>query len=293
MKVLWIIFLQVSTLMAQPFEIQGHRGARGLAPENSLPAFKKALDLGIEVLELDVIISKDGKVLVSHEASFNPLFTTDPQGKPVTKAETYNLYQMNYSDIKAFDVGSRKNPLFPQQKPEKCYKPQLSEVLDFCNKYCKEKKQKAPRFNIELKSLEEDYGKSQPKPEVFIDKVLKVLKQHAHASQICLQSFDFNVLNLLGQQRKSKYKYLISVLIEPDDNNDLSFNLGRLSFLPDIWSPNYKVLNGLLVQEIHQKGIKVIPWTVNTKEDMLKIRAFGCDGLISDYPDRALELFKP
>ena len=115
--------------MAQIPFIQGHRGCRGLYPENSLPAFEHALNIGVRVLEMDVCLSADGQVVVSHEPYMNARYASHPAGNPVLKEEEsqLNLYQMPYSEIKRFDVGSRGNASFPEQKKVPTYKPLLSE----------------------------------------------------------------------------------------------------------------------------------------------------------------------
>jgi glycerophosphoryl diester phosphodiesterase len=130
-------------------DIQGHRGCRGLLPENSLPAFEKAIDLGVNTLELDIAITKDNKVVVSHEPFMNPVICYNLEGKsiPDSLEKYYNLYKMNYEDIKEFDCGSKFHPRYPKQVKLKTYKPLLSEVFDLVTS-----KNSDPKFNIEIKS---------------------------------------------------------------------------------------------------------------------------------------------
>ena len=122
-----LVLLCQITLMAQKPTIQGHRGCRGEFPENTLPAFQHALDAGVTVLEMDVCISADGQVLVSHEPYMNSLYAIKPDGTPVLKSEEkgLNVYKMSYSEVRKFDVGSRGNPLFPEQKKVFAYNPCL------------------------------------------------------------------------------------------------------------------------------------------------------------------------
>lgn len=270
-------------------EIQGHRGARGLAPENTIPAFKKAIDLGVHTLELDVVISADKQVVVSHEPQFNPAFSIDADKKPVESFDQYNIYKMPYADVKKFDVGSRKNILFPDQKTESTNKPLLKEVIAFQKKYAPNVKIK---YNIEIKSLTEEYNKTQPEPIEFIELVLKAIGKSLKPEQLCLQSFDKNILIRLNEINKPNKRFQISWLIEEKDDNEIDSNLELLGFKPDIWSPYYKTLTQERIKILHSKNIKVIPWTVNNKTDMENLANMGCDGLITDYPDRAKTIFK-
>jgi glycerophosphoryl diester phosphodiesterase len=105
---------------------------------------------------------------------------------------------------------------------------------------------------------------------------------------VVLQSFDINVLKILHWQQQSSLYFDISFLVEPEDDNEIDSNLEKLGFKPDIWSPNFSVLSKTKVDYLHQKGIKVIPWTVNEISDMSQMLNLGCDGIITDYPDRAI-----
>jgi glycerophosphoryl diester phosphodiesterase len=276
----------------RPFEIQGHRGCRGLMPENTLEAFRKAIDLGVDTLELDVVISKDRKVVVSHDPFFNPQITTKPNGGFYKSELDSNLYLMDYLDIKKHDVGQRGNPDFPEQVKIKVFKPLLSEVFEEISRYLALKNKKAISYNIEIKSLSHEYHKTQPGPVEFVDLVLGEVGKVLIDNKLTFQSFDFKVLQYFHLLNKRQRIYIISALIEPQDNNEIDFNLEKLGFKPDIWSPNFNVLSKSKVQYLHSIGIKVIPWTVNTVADMDKMYAYGCDGLITDYPDRAMKFIK-
>jgi glycerophosphoryl diester phosphodiesterase len=272
------------------FEIQGHRGARGLMPENTLEAFKVALENNVETLELDVVISKDKKVVVSHEPYFNPRISTDPKGQDIQKKEQYNLYQMTYAQIKKFDVGKKGNDLFPNQQKLPAYKPLLSEVISYVNQLCKAMNRQPPKYNIEIKSEAAAYGLSQPSPNVFCDLVLKTIGKSIPQKNLCLQSFDFNVLSYLNTLNYLKKRFDISVLLEAEDENEVGPVLEKLGFTPDIWSPYYKTLNPERVKALKDMHIRVIPWTVNEVSDMRNIKKMACDGLITDYPNRVKDI---
>lgn len=271
------------------FEIQGHRGARGLVPENTIPAFLRAIEEGVHTLELDVVISKDGKVVVSHEPYFNPQIATLPNGELVTAETKSNIYELNYRQIKKFDVGLRGNPNFPEQQKMSAHKPLLSKMIKTSEAYAKSKGIAALNYNIELKSLEEEYHISQPEPEEFCDLVVKIISKYLPPERVTIQSFDFNILKFWHQQIKSRNypSVSLSALIEPEDNNDIDFNLNKLGFVPHVWSPYFKKLSTETVAQLHAKNIRVIPWTVNEIDDMKFVKKIGCDGLITDYPNRA------
>lgn len=288
--ILWI--MTSNTLQAQYFEIQGHRGCRGLLPENTLPAFYRAIDEGVQTLEMDVVISADKKVVVSHDPFFNTDVTTRPDGKPMAKDEKSNLYQLDYSQIKKYDVGLRGNPLFPEQNPVAAYKPLLSEVLKKTERYAHKKGIKNLKYNIEIKSLPEEYNVSQPEVEEFCDLVHDAIFSVLSPESVVIQSFDFNVLKYwFIRANAGEYQNVqLSALIEPLDNNDVEFNLNKLGFKPAIWSPYFKQVTAERVKQLHELNIRVIPWTVNEVEDMKTVKELGCDGLITDYPNRARNL---
>jgi len=286
---LFLIFPILTFAQNMEFEIQGHRGCRGLMPENTIPAFKKAIDLGVHTLELDLIISKDKKVVVSHDPFFNPNCTTDPTGKFISKENQGNLYKLSYEEIKKYDVGLRGNKDYPEQQKMAVYKPLLEDMIRESEKYAKAKGVKPLKYNIEIKSEEKEYDISQPKVEEFSDLVYQIIIKQLPPERVTLQSFDYNVLKFWHQQiEQKKYKSIaLSALIEPMNNNEVRFNLDKLGFKPQIWSPYFVQATEKRVKELHELGIKIIPWTVNKREDMEKVKAVGCDGLITDYPDRA------
>lgn len=274
------------------FDLQGHRGCRGLMPENTVAAFKKALDLGVTTLELDVVISKDQQVVVSHEPYFNSAFSIKPDGKPVEKSEekSLNLYQMDYADIRRYDVGSNGNPAYPEQQKLKTYKPLLSEVIEQAEAYRKSKNGPAFSYNIELKSEPSEYNKSQPEPAAFCNLVQAIIKKQLLPDRVTIQSFDFAMLKQWKKQVDSGTypKVRLAALVE--NLRSPEKNLEELGFKPDIFSPYYRLLTQDKIARLHEQGIRVIPWTVNQRDDMVRLKAWGVDGLITDYPDRAIGL---
>lgn len=264
------------------FELQGHRGARGMAPENTIPAFKMALNLGVNTLELDVVITKDKQVLVSHEPWLNYKITLDALGNRISKEEAtnFNIYKHTYTEVSKFDVGSVVNPLFPNQKSQKVSKPLLSQVISSA-----EIMNSAILYNIEIKSTPEDEAKEfQPSVKEFSDLVLNLIKEKLPLKRVVIQSFDIRVLKYI---HKTYPEFTLAYLVAVDG---FKTNIDKLGFVPEIYSPYFILLNAEEVNEIHKSNVRVIPWTVNSIVDMKKLLLTGVDGLITDYPKLALTL---
>lgn len=269
-------------------QVQGHRGERGNLPENSIEAFLGALRKGVDVLELDVVISKDKKVVVSHEPYMLALYMQTPAGDSIAKEteKEYNLYEMDYAEIKQFDGGSKGNVRFPQQQKMKTYKPLLSEVFDTVAATIKAENLKPVKFNIEIKSEEAVYGIYQPDPDEFVDLVMQVVQDKKAEDQINMQSFDIRILEAMH----SNYPQIeLAYLVE---DRTLEENLKLLSFKPEIYSPYFKLLDSAEVTAIRDKGMRVIPWTVNEPADIDAVINLKVDGIITDYPERVIEKLK-
>lgn len=275
-----LLFL-VSCNKKPTLDIQGHRGCRGLYPENSIPAFNKAIDLGVTTLELDVVLSKDFEVVVSHEPYLNPTICTNPNQIEVSSDPDFtNLYQLDYAKIRRFDCGSKSHPNFPMQINIKTHKPLLTEVFRLI-----EKKQSNVNLNIEIKSNPQGYGKFFPKPKRYVDVVMGVIENQGYLNRVTLQSFDINILEAIHKQYP---EVLIALLV--DDNENIKEKLQSLTFKPDIVSPFFKLLDEKEVVKYHEDGFKIIPWTVNTIDDLKMVLGWDVDGIITDYPDRLLDL---
>lgn len=283
---LLITFLPM-VVTAQKTDIQGHRGARGMMPENSIPAFIYALDQGVTTLELDVVISRDGEVVVSHEPWINQDICIGPDGKSLNgkSKEDLNIYSLSYEEIKTYDCGSVKNKRFPDQQKLYVNKPLLKDVIKQAERYAKSETGYEVRYNIELKSGKEGDNIFHPAPAEFSSTVYALIDDYLPWERVTIQSFDFRIL----QYWDANYPDVqLAALIE--NMRSVETNLGALGFIPRIYSPNYKLISEKIVKELHEKGIQVIPWTVNEKEDMERLVEWGVDGIITDYPNRAKEL---
>jgi len=268
----------------QAIEVQGHRGDRGNFPENTIPAFISAVRKGAAVVELDVVISRDQKVVVSHEPFMAAQYMSDPEGKPILKAKekSFNLYEMTYDSITKFDSGSRGNAAFPAQQKMKTYKPLLAAMIDSVENYIARNKLKSVRYNIEIKSEKEDYGIRQPQPEQFCEMVMKVIKEKGIENKMNIQSFDPTILNVMHKKfPKTKIAFLVG-------EGTLAKNLSQLDFKPEIYSPHFKLLNKEEVDALRTLKIKIIPWTVNEDQDIDRMLQLKVDGIITDYPEKVL-----
>ncbi len=266
------------------FDVQGHRGARGLKPENTIPAFIYALDSGVTTLELDLAVTKDRKLVVSHEPWMSSEICLNAQGDPIADREEkgFNIFEMSYDQVAQFDCGSKGNKKFPEQEKMKVTKPLLSDVIVAVENHIKSYTQYEVDYNIEIKSGVEGDDKFHPAPAEFSDLVYNLLDEYLPMDRIIIQSFDFRVLKYWHE----KYpKIRLAALVE--DRKAVETHLKELGFNPTIYSPYYRNINKSKVDALHERKIKVIPWTVNEVSEMLALKGMGVDGFITDYPNRA------
>ncbi len=263
------------------FDTEAHRGGRGLQPENTIPAMLNALKLGVTTLEMDTHITADDKVVLSHDDAFNPLFALTPEGKELPKedAHRYAIYKMPYAEIARFDVGSKLYDKFPQQQKLKAYIPLLGDVIDSVQHFLKANKKPQVFYNIETKSNPKNDNVYNPEPEEFVNLLMAVIQSKKITPYVIIQSFDKRTLQVLHRKYPQvKTSYLV-------DKGTLTDNIKDLGFTPDIYSPAYKLVNADLVKECHNQNLKIIPWTVNTSEEIGALKQLGLDGIISDYPN--------
>ncbi|MBX2901438.1 MAG: glycerophosphodiester phosphodiesterase [Cyclobacteriaceae bacterium] len=288
MKLLLYLVLVSSSVVAQTytprFDVQGHRGARGLMPENTIPAFLYGLDSGVTTIELDLALTKDNQLVVSHEPWMAAAICLSPQGDTLKAKDErkFNIYKMTYAEVKQWDCGSLGNEKFPQQKKQPCVKPLLRDVIAAVEDHIRSHTRYEVDYNIEIKSLPEGDGKFHPKPEVFSELVYKLVDEYLPWDRVIIQSFDFRVLRYWHE----KYPEVrLAALVE--NKKSVAENLDDLGFTPSIYSPYFKLLTREDVTTLHQKKMRVIPWTVNEEKDMLSVKGMDVDGFITDYPDRA------
>lgn len=283
-----LTFLSLSQFAyAQSLDIQGHRGARGLLPENTIPAFMRAIDEGVQTLELDVVITKDKKVLVSHEPYMSSSICSKPDGSSITSEESnaLNIYQMTYEQIKSYDCGSKGNPRFPKQEKRAVSKPLLVDLISQVEAYLNKNGLPKVAYNIELKSSPKGDNVYHPSVEEFSTIVYDLLAASLPMDRFNIQSFDFRILKYW---HTAYPKVRLAALIE--NGKGVEANLRDLGFTPNIYSPYHILLDKEMVYLCHEKKMKVIPWTVNERSAMERLVGMGVDGIITDFPDRAKNL---
>jgi glycerophosphoryl diester phosphodiesterase len=261
------------------FDWQGHRGCRGLYPENTIEAMKHALQYPITTLELDVVVNKDLEVIVSHEPWMAEEICLGPNGEAINDRQ-YNIYKMTYTEIEKFDCGSKNHPRFPKQKKMKAIKPKLSELLLSIEAEQKKLK-KNISYNIEIKSLAEDeLAGFQPDVKLFTEKVLQAIKLNLPESRFSIQSFDWRVLDYLSEKYPTITR--VALIEKPYKVHEI---LKLLKAPPHVFSPNFQLVTKEDVDYLHSQKIKIIPWTLNTIADFKKLKSLGVDGIITDYPN--------
>lgn len=290
----------LTTLPAAAFDLQGHRGARGLAPENTLPSFERALAIGVNTLELDVGLSADGVVVVSHDAYLNPLITRNATGQWLPGSKGPLIRSLSFAQLQTYDVG-RLQPdtayaatLGQQQPVDGTRIPTLAGLFE----RVKLLGASNVRFNIETKIHPEQPGDT-ASPEVLTEALLKVVRDAGMLERVSIQSFDWRTLQIV--QRLEPGLPTVYLTVQGATSNNIAsgswtagFKIAEYASLPamvkaaggTVWAPNGGALTQGLVQQAQALGLKVIPWTINQPADMERLIGWGVDGLITDYPDR-------
>ena len=266
------------------FDKEGHRGCRGLMPENTIPAMLKAIDLGVTSLEMDVVFTKDKVAILSHEPFFNHQVTTLPGGNYFDEKEDrkFNIYQMSFEQTQQYDVGLKPHPGFTNQQKIKATKPSLASVIDSVEFYLSVNNFPKVDYNIETKTNPGTDNIFHPAPAEFVERLMSVIKTKGIESRVIIQSFDFRTLRVMHQKYPS---VKTAALIQAADKRSVDEQVKDLGFTPTIYSPEALLVNKDLVTTCHQRNMKVIPWTVNDKAKIESFRNLGVDGIISDYPD--------
>ncbi len=261
----------------QAIQIQGHRGARGVRPENTLPAFEYALKAGVDVLEFDLVVTKDDRLVVSHDAHLNPVICVGPKGQPVAKDTA--IRRLTLAQVRKYDCGSKKNPRFPDQVLVPGTRiATLEEVLKFV-KASKHPAAKTVHFNIETK-IEPARPELYPSPERFAELVVQALNRAAVVPRTILQSFDARTL-IAAKARAPKLR--TSMLIS--DNAPPMVPIAK-ALKAQFISPHHLWITAQEISKLHAAGVKVVPWTANTPKAWQRLVKLGVDGIITDYPGR-------
>jgi glycerophosphoryl diester phosphodiesterase len=263
-------------------DVQGHRGARGHAPENTLPGFERALAMGVDTLELDVGVTRDGVVVIHHDRRLNPDVARGPDGKWLS-APAPAIHSLSYAELQRYDVGrirpgSEYAQRFPHQQPlDGARIPRLAELLAISS---------SVKFNIETKLAPEAPDET-PAPGPFARAVLAEVRKAGAAARTTIQSFDFRTLEVVQREAPEvRTAYLTT--------GKKGAAIPRMVHAAggQVWSPNFEDLDERALAAARALGVKVIPWTVNEPADIARMLSLKVDGLISDYPDRVRAVLK-
>lgn len=299
MPLFLLLAAALACLPAHAFDLQGHRGASGLAPENTLPAWKKALEIGVDTIECDMGITKDGVVVIHHDLRLNPDTTRDPDGRWLEKP-TPAIAELTFEELQKYDVGrirpgTRYAASFPDRLPvDGTRVPRLADLFELLRQSGDAK----TGINCETKVEATDRGATRP-PEEFARRVIDEIRRAGMASRVTVQSFDWSTLQVVQKEAPEiRTVYLSSPrTLAPQGGKPSPWLAG---FAPEehgsvpravkaaggaIWSPNQTYLTAELLAEARSLGLAVIPWTVNTPAMMRKFLDMGVDGIITDRPD--------
>jgi glycerophosphoryl diester phosphodiesterase len=302
-----LIALLVMLTMAEAhaFDLQGHRGARGLAPENTLAGFARVLKIGVTTLETDLAVTRDGVIVLSHDRVLNPDIVRRPDGEwlaaPGPAIHSLTLAELRHFDVGRLKPGTKYARQFDQQTPADGARiPTLAELFELAKA-----SGKSPRFNVETKLSPERPGET-PDPETFVRLVVEAVRAAQVTGRTTLQSFDWRTLRIArrlapeietvcltheanlrdkadaGERRPSPWLAGLDPL-------DYAGSIPRLVAAAGCatWSPRFTEISSASVAEAQALGLKVVPWTVNAESEMARAIDLGVDGLITDYPDRA------
>jgi len=293
---------------ALAFDLQAHRGGRGLLPENTLASFENAVRMGVTTLELDIAITADGVPVISHDPALNPAITRDARGQWLNEQGPL-IKSLTLAQLQSYDVG-RLNPghdyarEFLEQQPRDGQRiPTLASLFKLVN----ELGASDIHFDMETK-INPNYPANTLEPKEFVSTMLAMIREFGMTRRVMVQSFDWRTLELLHQIEPAIRTMYLTV----DSRNystlkDGAWTAGHLlkdhagsvpqmvrasagSATGVIWAPNFNNLTPALVQQAHALGLQVIPWTVNQKSQMQRLIDWQVDGLITDYPDRLREL---
>jgi glycerophosphoryl diester phosphodiesterase len=265
------------------FSAEAHRGGRGLMPENTIIAMKNAMSFpAVTTLEMDTHITKDGKVIVTHDDYLSPGFMLKPDGSeiPANDKKKYNVFKMDYAALKSFDLGSKPYKDFPQQKKIKTHIPLLSDLIDSVQQEIKAKSKRQYFYNIETKCSDKGDNITNPTPDIFVKKLMDVIHAKKIEKFVVIQSFDARTIQIIHREYPHiKVSYLVSNKKSYDENR------AELGFKPFIISPNYNMVDSNFMKQAHADGVKVIPWTANTSTEISRLKDLQVDGIITDYPN--------
>ena len=264
------------------FDSQGHRGARGLLPENSIAGAREALRYGMRTIELDLAVTRDSVLVVSHEPTFNPtICSLDGSGYD----EETSLFALTSAEVQTVDCGRRPHPDFPYQAPAPGPKPTFVALVRAADAFARQRGRALPFYNVEIKSAPDLDGRYTPAPAAFAAVVVGAIAELGIGDRVTVQSFDPRPLAYLSEHAPDLPLAGLVPLALPRAGFVEKF--GREI---DVFSPHHLTLTRGMIADYRDHGLRVVPWTVNDKSRMRTLLSWGVDGIITDYPDRLREV---
>ncbi|RZJ89777.1 MAG: glycerophosphodiester phosphodiesterase [Chryseobacterium sp.] len=262
------------------FDIQAHRGGAGLMPENSIPSAINSVKNGWTI-EMDLYMTKDSVLVVTHDPHILALYASYPDGKKVTPEVEKSLLikDMTYEELRKFEIGLRENPTYPKQQKVYAYIPKFADLIDSAEHYAKKHHLPKPTYNIQAGpayTISDEFRKD------FVKKIMDIVLKKKIDKRAGFQSFDMGMLETMKRDYPKKIDI---VMLAGVSGKNLEKALEKLTFKPDVYSPYFTIVTKEMVEKCHLLGIRIIPWTINNKDDLDKVKALGVDGIITDYPN--------
>lgn len=308
MGCMWLAALPA--LAQTPIDLQGHRGARGLLPENSLAGFERAAQMGVTTLELDVVVTQDDELVISHDPALNPDITRDAQGRFLDRTGP-DIRSLRWQELQAFDVGriqpgTRYARMFSSQRPVDGTRiPRLRDLFE----RMKQLGHHQLRYAIETK-ITPHQPQQTPTPERFVELLLALMDEYGLRERVQILSFDWRTLQVVQRMRPGMPTVYVTAQLPVLDNLQAQqaqaspwtagFVPAQYPSLPHMiraaggshWSSFWRELDAAKVRQAQALGLKVLAWTVNDRETMGRMLDLGVDGLVTDRPDIAMELLR-
>jgi glycerophosphoryl diester phosphodiesterase len=286
-----LLYIALSTFISAAaattkIEVQGHRGARWVRPENTLPAFQYALENSVDVIEMDMNVTKDNVLVIAHDPFLNPKICVDSRGRTIS--DRVLIRSLTLRELQSYDCGSKVNPDFPAQRTfAKTPIPTLNSVFEMVMKSARPNS-RTIQFNIETKS-DPAHPNFTPSPENFVKLFLRSVRKYKMLERVTLQSFDYRTLKAAHDLEPS---LKLSLLIDEQPKETGALTRLVKDYSVDVLSPNFRWLTIGDVEEMHKLNVRVIPWTVNQPADWQRMLTIGVDGLITDNPKALLDYLK-
>lgn len=305
-----LLLAGVPSLAQQTVDLQGHRGARGLLAENTLPSFALALQAGVSTLELDVVVTRDDVLVISHDPALNPDITRDAQGQ-FLQSKGPDIRQLTFEQLQSYDVGrinpsSRYAQTFSSQKGQDGVRiPKLKDLFELV----KAQGHTQVKFAIETKITPQRPDQT-PDPERFVQLLLQEIREHGMRERVQILSFDWRILQAVQKLAPGMPTVYLTAQLPALDNLGIQskqasawtagFQHAQYGSVPRMiraaggthWSSFWRELDAQKVREAQSLGLKVLAWTVNDRLSMGQMLDLGVDGLVTDRPDIATELLK-